>query len=135
MVSIEREPNIRKDLLSICRQFRKKEASLFSIYQMASLQISGGSVRFVVGFNRTSYNRPIGSVTFPHSPRRFSIGRPLLLRRASVSGESETDDITDAERDGSASASFLGFQLAPPGTTTFIYFLVINSDLFTVVYI
>ncbi|KAG5394339.1 hypothetical protein IGI04_024302 [Brassica rapa subsp. trilocularis] len=84
---------------------------------MASLQISGGSVRFVVGFNRTSYNRPIGSVTFPHSPRRFSIGRPLLLRRASVSGESETDEITDAERDvsGSSSASLLGFQLAPPG--------------------
>ncbi|KFK27706.1 hypothetical protein AALP_AA8G418500 [Arabis alpina] len=85
---------------------------------MASLQISG-SVRFepVLGFNRTRCFRPIGRLGLP---RRFSIGRPLFLRRSSFSGdkigESENEEkgfMVDAERDGSGSV--LGFQLVPPG--------------------
>ncbi|CAE6118156.1 unnamed protein product [Arabidopsis arenosa] len=89
---------------------------------MASLQISG-SVKFepLVGFNRIRYFRPIGSLGFPRFRRRFSIGRPLLLRSFSSFsgdkiGESDGDEkgfIADAERDGSGSV--LGFQLTPPG--------------------
>lgn len=104
---------------------RKIKNPSFFNRSMASLQISG-SVRFepLVGSNRSRYLRPIGSLGFPRFRRRFSIGRPLLLRRSSFSGEkisgsgeSENDDkgfMIDAERDGSGSV--LGFQLIPPGT-------------------
>ena len=115
------ERNIRKTPSQHCLS----SIPFLSHLSMASLQISGGSVRFVAGFNRTGCIRPICSLGFPRSRRRISIGRPLLLRCSTLSGESETDEITDSDRDGSgaSSASLLGFQLAPPGTTFVFYFI------------
>lgn len=60
----------------------------------------------------------------------------MLRRCSSVSRESETDDIADAERDVSSSSSALGFQLLPPGTVfDFICLIHTVSLNLTVIYL